>query len=511
MAAIPHKRPLRARAVDQRGLPVYICEYHDEALRCLHHAIRRRRLPFDGLTLVHLDAHPDLSASAVMPADTVFQDPREVYTALRSDAGGIAQWILPAVYGGHLRCVWWLRPEWAEQIADGVYDVVVGRAPRLFEETRQCAGECKGTAGHSAQPQVGAVLRRGRDAASTSLLATAVLSPPVAAHASLAAAVANAAPAAQHPDQLKNEGGGQRSISVQGAAAMPDTIHISCKEPYFVEDGTYRAASQQEAQKPLKLVVSVLPGATATLPVQGGESVPRMGDPWILDVCLDYFACGNPFLSQVRPHIASAFANVQNRAGFRQGPVEDVSEFYSQRESFDAAYNGLLRHHLAELALGARDDKGSNCDSGEEDADDEADSVGHSLLNTLAAFLPTDSQESLIQGLEAALAAAREGELREVLEAGDMITLPLHRPTADGKAEVYARLSNFEAFLTRLVGEDGLGAPPSAVTLARSVADGFCPMRWLCELEQGVVAAVQRQLGPVDIVYSDELDLLEYR
>lgn len=45
----------RARG-ELKGLPVYVCEYHDEALRCLHHAIRRRRVPFSDLCMVHLDA-----------------------------------------------------------------------------------------------------------------------------------------------------------------------------------------------------------------------------------------------------------------------------------------------------------------------------------------------------------------------------------------------------------------------------------------------------------------------
>merc|ERR1719341_306201 len=92
------------------GLPVYVCEYHDEALRCLHHAIRLRHCPFSNLSMVHLDAHPDLSASTCMPADLLFESPHEVYYAMRKDPGGISQWILPAVYGGHFNCIWWVRP-----------------------------------------------------------------------------------------------------------------------------------------------------------------------------------------------------------------------------------------------------------------------------------------------------------------------------------------------------------------------------------------------------------------
>ena len=41
-------------------LPVAIVEDHDEALPLLYRAIGSRRLPFNSITLVHFDAHPDL-------------------------------------------------------------------------------------------------------------------------------------------------------------------------------------------------------------------------------------------------------------------------------------------------------------------------------------------------------------------------------------------------------------------------------------------------------------------
>mmetsp|Transcript_35400 Transcript_35400/g.64831 ORF Transcript_35400/g.64831 Transcript_35400/m.64831 type:complete len:107 (+) Transcript_35400:62-382(+) len=87
-------------------LPVYICEYHDEALRCLHHAIRRRVLPFTDIALVHLDSHPDLGAPDAVAAESICTDPHDLYDALRADKAGIAQWILPAVYAGHVSSIW---------------------------------------------------------------------------------------------------------------------------------------------------------------------------------------------------------------------------------------------------------------------------------------------------------------------------------------------------------------------------------------------------------------------
>merc|ERR1711920_318450 len=101
---------------------------------------------------------------------------------------------------------------------------------------------------------------------------------------------------------------------------------------------------------------------------------------------------------------------------------------------------------------------------------------------------------------------ARESELQQILEASDMVTLPLHHAKED---EVAERLAAFEAFLGCICSDAGLGSQPRAVTIARSVVDGFCPMRWLCTLEQGVLDVLQRRLGLLDVFYSDELDVPE--
>lgn len=39
------------------------------------------QVPFEGLTMVHLDAHPDLSASTTMPAQLIMEEPYQVRNA----------------------------------------------------------------------------------------------------------------------------------------------------------------------------------------------------------------------------------------------------------------------------------------------------------------------------------------------------------------------------------------------------------------------------------------------
>ena len=39
----------------------------------------------------------------------------------------IADWIIPAVYAGHLSSMVWLKPPWALQITEGKHSLTVGR------------------------------------------------------------------------------------------------------------------------------------------------------------------------------------------------------------------------------------------------------------------------------------------------------------------------------------------------------------------------------------------------
>ena len=102
-------------------LPIWICENHDEVLYYIHRTIASRHIAFEGLTVLHFDSHPDLTVPVKMAADTVFEQ-SELYEEI-----SIADWILPAVYAGHVSRVVWVKPPWADQIREGVFNFKVGK------------------------------------------------------------------------------------------------------------------------------------------------------------------------------------------------------------------------------------------------------------------------------------------------------------------------------------------------------------------------------------------------
>ena len=133
-------------------LPVWICESHEEVLHHIYRAVASKHLPFSGITLLHFDSHPDLSVPQQLRADDVFDKEKLL------DQIAIADWILPAVYAGHVERVIWVKPPWADQMDEGMFHFKVGKhketgyiryvweAPKMNVFTPDPLWECSRTA-----------------------------------------------------------------------------------------------------------------------------------------------------------------------------------------------------------------------------------------------------------------------------------------------------------------------------------------------------------------------------
>ncbi|XP_074642428.1 UPF0489 protein C5orf22 homolog [Tubulanus polymorphus] len=103
------------------ALPVYVVDDHNEVLPFIYRCIGSKHLPMSGIKIIHFDAHPDLLIPAEYPADKVFNKD-ELFEVL-----SIENWIMPAVYAGHIDSVDWVKPAWAQQIRETTMKITVGK------------------------------------------------------------------------------------------------------------------------------------------------------------------------------------------------------------------------------------------------------------------------------------------------------------------------------------------------------------------------------------------------
>lgn len=192
----------RRSAPDGPPGTIVVAEDHHDVLPWIHAAMRRKRVPVTDVTLIHYDAHPDLGA---VNKAAVCRNPRALYDFLDASEFGIAEWILPLVFQGHVPRVVWVKPDFADQFAVGEYDLRVGEEPSSGK------------------------------------------------------------------------------------------LAVDCAASYFVEDESYTAEPLARAA-PLRLVVARDDGGLLARAPPAGA--------WILDVCLDYFACLDPFVHAPESNLA---------------------------------------------------------------------------------------------------------------------------------------------------------------------------------------------------------------
>lgn len=96
------------------GVEVVVAGPHDRALAWWLAAVRDGRLPREGVTIVHVDAHPDLSVPQGPFPRGFSEDTASILARVH-----IASFQLAAVRLGLVDEIVWLRPRWAETFPDG--------------------------------------------------------------------------------------------------------------------------------------------------------------------------------------------------------------------------------------------------------------------------------------------------------------------------------------------------------------------------------------------------------
>ncbi|CAH0695368.1 unnamed protein product [Spodoptera exigua] len=115
-----------------KKIPIYVVEEHNDALQFIYSAIGGKKLPLEGTTLLHLDAHPDMLIDRKLKGEEA-RSGRHVLPLLQ-----IENWIVPAAAAGHIGRVVWLRPPWASQFRDDTRPIHVGDHPSSGELRVDC-------------------------------------------------------------------------------------------------------------------------------------------------------------------------------------------------------------------------------------------------------------------------------------------------------------------------------------------------------------------------------------
>uniref|UniRef100_A0A673CG83 Chromosome 5 open reading frame 22 n=1 Tax=Sphaeramia orbicularis TaxID=375764 RepID=A0A673CG83_9TELE len=266
----------------------------------IYRAIASRHLPLKNIKMVHLDSHPDLLIPVNMPADTVF-DKEKLLSEL-----SIENWIMPMVYAGHVSCVAWLHPYWAQQIREGEHRMTVGR-------------------------DVSTTTIRVTSA-DNYFLSDGLFVP---------------------EEQLENSKPLRLNV-VKVNPVRPDSIEVgesSCAGPLSkCTDVLQPAEGSSNNTTTQKEQTSDDEEGSTSYVVKRISEILSETEPYILDIDLDFFTCKNPFKDSMCVRVQEEYAHLKELYSFR-GPSSDadqeeleecVSGRTHQLEDLEAAFADLL-------------------------------------------------------------------------------------------------------------------------------------------------------------------------
>ncbi|KAM4551086.1 UPF0489 protein C5orf22 homolog isoform 2-T2 [Odontesthes bonariensis] len=389
--------------------------------------------------MVHLDSHPDLLIPVNMPADTVF-DKEELLSKL-----SIENWIMPMVYAGHVSCVAWLHPYWAQQIREGEHTMTVGRDSStttirvtstdsyfLSDGLYVCEDQLE-----NSKPLRLSVVRvnpvkppdRSRTGQNTRKDTERRL-------------------AKRSRRERSKDGEASRSHSSAATDALQPAEDGSSKGPNM-RDGD--DDDDDDEGSPSYVVERIASFLCET-------------DPYVLDIDLDFFTCKNPFKELYTQEEFSILKDLYNFRGPRLNAdkeelVDCVDRRIHQLEDLEAAFADLLE------------------DDGEETVTRLASNAGMASLAQLVSSLKSKNPCP---------------DYEMVHQAGltcDSVELPHHISTDE---EIDRIISAVQLFLKAL-------PKPTLVTMSRSSLDEYCPIEQVESVQSRVLAILEGLYGALDL------------
>ncbi|XP_026168813.1 UPF0489 protein C5orf22 homolog isoform X2 [Mastacembelus armatus] len=385
--------------------------------------------------MVHLDSHPDLLIPVNMCADTVF-DKEKLFSEL-----SIENWIMPMVYAGHVSCVAWLHPYWAQQIREGEHRMAVGR------DSSTTTIRVTSTDNYFLSDGL-YVCEEQLENSKPLTLNVVKVNPVNPSHFSLT--------------ERKREEGTERWFAkrartecnqAEEASSSTHTLQPAEGSNIKEEHGCNVIGSGAEEEE----------GSTSYV-VKRISAFLLETEPYILDIDLDFFSCKNPFKELYTEEEYTILKELYNfRGPSPDADQEELDECVDHRihqlEDLEAAFADLLE------------------DDGEETVTRWARNPGMASLAKLVSSLKSRNPCP---------------DYEMVHQAGltcDSVELPHHISTDE---EIERLLSAVQLFLRPL-------PKPTLVTMSRSSLDEYCPVEQVDSVQSRVLAVLEGLYGPLDL------------
>ena len=401
--------------------------------------------------MVHFDAHPDLACSKAAPAIAFFnprhycgndrnntevkEDGKNLYELLDLEPSGIAEWILPLVLAANLKKIEWIKPYFSSQIAKGNYRFAVG---------------------------------------------------------------------VEH-ERLDGNGNEDKITSYLD---LPESarVKVDFNHPYYLDDTSVTSIDRLVLEQNLELKVSEL----RSLPSEQNEKKKRVScgreksnttrkertkNLWTLDICLDYFVCQNPYISDLERRnslVARAFLNVMESSRFNTYKTENNND--NIKSSMDYQTEIIRFYKLLEEILLENLDENiqttklapdnstfttrTNVSFGEIQKYFQTPEEATRLIGQLIIEINDDNGDSA-------------GLYSMVIESIPNWSMP-HDTSSAATKKINESLLLVEAHILGHLEESN--DPPFLVTIARSALDGFCPPQLVETLQCRVLDIICRQI-----------------
>ncbi|NXF91001.1 CE022 protein, partial [Eubucco bourcierii] len=427
-------------------LPVWVVEDHQDVLPFIYRAIGSKHLPASNISFVHLDSHPDLLIPVNMPADTVF-DKEALFSEL-----SIENWIMPAVYAGHISQVLWLHPPWAQQISEGKHTFLIGKdvstttirvtgtdhyflSDGLYVPADQLENQkplnlhvilINPTEASNSQEENGEVAAAKRLKLNTGETASI-------ASASSSVALGN----------LDHSSPSLKKKEVQNAGTLNKAETLSeCPA----------SSSPRNNEYPIREVIKDV------------CQILQKGDPYVLDIDLDFFSVKNPFkemYTQTEYELLQELYNFKkpDRNATEVCLLDCVESRVHQLEDLEAAFADL-------------------CDNDDEE--------------TLQKWASYPGMKPLVQLVHSLKSRMESPDYEMVHQAGltcDYMELPHH---VSSEEEMEGLIQSIKVLLKDL-------PKPALVTVARSSLDDYCPSEQVDIIQEKVLSLLGSVYGSLDV------------